>query len=39
MEMGGEGAIRLGEKMGKGEGKCDLKTVHAGLKSSMFERT
>jgi hypothetical protein len=37
--MGGKGAVRLGEKMGRGEGKCDLKTVHAGLKSSTFERT
>jgi hypothetical protein len=38
-EMGGKGAVRLGEKMGRGEGKCDLKTVHAGLKSSTFECT
>jgi hypothetical protein len=26
-------------RMGKKGGKCDLKIVHAGLKSSTFERT
>jgi hypothetical protein len=33
------GAVRLAEEMKKRKRKCDLKTVHAGLKLSTFERT